>query len=86
MTNIVHTFGDLIIVMFTIGSFRMQCFGHRLNLAIRKALKETNTKEALLSMKKVIRHFKSHKQRTALKKAQVRLLWKMQTAYSIHSF
>lgn len=49
----------------------MQCFGHRLNLAVRKSVKDSDLKEAIPRMKKVVRHFKSHKQREALKKAQV---------------
>lgn len=54
---------------------RVQCFGHRLHLAVRKALKgqDEAIKPALAAMKKVIGHFAhSHKKRRKLKEAQVK--------------
>ena len=55
---------------------RVQCFGHRLNLAVNKALKKEIDSGTLgttiKDVKKIVTHFAhSHKKRRALKEAQV---------------
>lgn len=60
--------------MLPLGWMRVQCFGHRLNLAVRKGLKnnEEEVKPALDVMKRIVKHFAhSHKKKEALKKVQV---------------
>ena len=54
----------------------MQCFGHRLNLAVTRALKAEMTDGPLGTtigeVKKIVTHFAhSHKKKRALKEAQV---------------
>ena len=54
---------------------RVQCFGHRLNLAVRSGLKKVDdkVKPALNSMKRIIKHFShSHQKKQALRAKQVR--------------
>lgn len=62
--------------MYGTGWQRVQCFGHRLHLAVTRSLRDAesseNIKLALSSMKKVITHFShSHKKRRSLTEAQV---------------
>ena len=54
---------------------RVQCFGHRLNLAVKKAVKvvHDDINDSIVKMRRVITHFThSSKKSTALKEAQVR--------------
>lgn len=54
------------------GWLRMQCFGHRLHLAVQTILKDQNIKDSLSTMHKIIGHFNhSHKKIKLLKEAQV---------------
>lgn len=81
-TRTCHSSYDLCSSVFMLtGWRRVQCFGHRLNLAVTKALKdgkETTSnsdvplKTTLKDMKKILAHFShSHKKKRALREAQV---------------
>ena len=55
-----------------VGWLRNQCFGHRLHLAIKSAMKKDDIETAVSSMKKAIGHFNhSTKKRRKLEEAQV---------------
>ncbi|XP_067930858.1 zinc finger BED domain-containing protein 4-like [Watersipora subatra] len=68
------------------GWLRVQCFGHRLNLAVATTLKQSKEEiaPAMLAMKKVIRLFAhSHKKKRLLKEAQVTIQGKNVTVSSV---
>ncbi|XP_067947124.1 E3 SUMO-protein ligase ZBED1-like [Watersipora subatra] len=56
------------------GWLRVQCFGHRLNLAVTSALRKYDELASLAAIKKIVGHFAhSHKKKRLLKDAQDRL-------------